>query len=357
MIVDNSISIQVALPTSSAQSASNVAATLNANATFKIYAEASVSDSRLVLKSKNKGGSIQYDNVNGKERGHLRIRGIDDLERHDRVPWPGWRYTAPADTVSYGIKNDGSVDNDAWSMGTSNPIEIDAPRAFQMLRTSLVNSSILWTTMTGYSYYYMGIGNEIGYDAANFFDKSIPVSRKPYDGTSGTWQEQTIIDANGGTCTFGCGVKYIRQQSTETGWWGLSWLGELYPDSQYAADSNWKDNGNLRTGVGATYYVRDQRDVMPSTFAGTKLTRAERRTGPRGGTTLFWGETTTSAFHHTSVADTDTASILADGIDIREHYALPVPDTVPKQPALEHQCERHRRQSGELPGRSVPCSP
>jgi hypothetical protein len=319
VLVNETASATVDLPTGTAQSAANVRDTLNANAGFSAIAVADVTSSKLRIRAKAPGSSIQYDNALGENGAIFGFEGSTIWNANTGVPWPGWRYDSGG--TSYGIKNDGTADNDTW-----HNMEIDVTRAFQMVRSGLINSNALWTTMTGFSYYYMGIGNEIGYDEANNFKYSIPISKKPYTGSTGADWEQTIIDNNGKSCALGCGVKYIRQQSTESGWWSLSWLGELYPDSQYAADSNWKANGNLRTGVGATYYVRDKRDDMPA-FIGTDLERAERRTGPRGCTTLFWGETKDSAFHHVG-ADGD-AKILTDGVDIRDHYELPVPDEIP----------------------------
>jgi type II secretory pathway pseudopilin PulG len=291
------------------------------------------SSTRLRIRSlsRSHAASIRYDNAVGNNGGIFGFEGEWAFGGATGVAWPGWRYK-DADGVIYGVKNedlpDNLPDNDAW-----NDMEIDVHRAFQMVRSALINSSALWTTMTGYSYYYMGIGNEIGYDAANTFPNSIPVSTTPYTGSSGSNWEQTIINDNGQGCQLGCGVKYIRQQSTwgsysptTTGWWSLFWIGELYPDSQYTADSNWVLNGNLRAGTGATSYVRAGREWMPRQ-AGTDLVRTERRTGPRGSTTMFWGETTTEAFHHTG--SSGNATILDDGRDIRDNYALPVPDTIP----------------------------
>ncbi len=287
---------------------------------------------RLRIRSKSRAhtASIRYDNVAGTNGLIFGFEGAWAFAGSTGMPWPGWQY--PAAGGPYGVKNNISVadtpDDDTWSN-----MEIDVHRAFQMLRSGLISSSALWTTMTGYSYYYMGIGNEIGYDAANSFPNSIPISTIPYTGSAGANWEQTIIDNNGQGCALGCGVKYIRQQSTwgsystpSTGWWSLFWIGELYPDSQYAAQSDWKANGNLRAGTGATSYVRAGREWMPK-FPGTDLARSERRTGPRGSTTLFWGETAASAFHHTG--SSGNATILNDGRDIRDNYALPVPDTIP----------------------------
>jgi type II secretory pathway pseudopilin PulG len=350
----NGVSARVALSQTSGQTPANIATTLNAQTAdpdgtgplvpFATIAQASSFRSnipgvgvrdRLRIRaignnSRTHATTIAYDTVYGNSNGVFNFNGVLAYGNGAGVPWPGW---------SQYLHNDDNADNDAWSN-----MEIDVHRAFQMVRTALISSSVLWTTMTGYSYYYMGIGNEIGYDAANNFPNSIPISTMPYTGVSGSNWEQTIIDANGQGCTLGCGVKYIRQQNiTAAGWWwSINWLGELYPDSQYTTMSTWRDNGNLRAGAGATFYVRQNRDLLPfhrsnpetaiSAFRvppGTDFVRGERRTGPRGSTTLFWGETATSAFHHVGRPDTDNSTILPDGMDIRDNFSLPVPTTIP----------------------------
>jgi type II secretory pathway pseudopilin PulG len=346
------------------QSAVTIATTLNAaTSPFAAVAIAdvvtwkdtsvnpAVTRTNLRIRSKTRGthSSIQYDVTTGTNED---VFGFDDTIA--KVPWPGWRYVVGG--TLYGVKNDdqtqfkpldpttydlaaGWVDNEHWE----GALDIDAHRAYQIVRSSLTQSQALWTTMTGYSYYYMGIGNEIGYDCANKFGQSIPVSAKPYTGKTGTRFEQTILyDINynasqpcsdqpcvsGGTdiCSGvigGCGVKYIKSQAGA--WWGLSWIGELYPDSQYAANSKWKINGNLQTGEGTNFFVRGARQDFPA-FRGTKLPQSKRQTMSAGVTTMFWGESTDSAMHHEGTEGEST--LLADGKDIANNYELPVPDTI-----------------------------
>jgi len=207
-------------------------------------------------------------------------RFFDDFESpaaDASASWPGWKYTAGLTT--YGVKNDGNANNDGWyEAGDVNnkwgQVELDVPHAFQMVRTALTSSRAVYTTMTGYSYYYIGIGNEIGYDKDGAtFGLSIPVSQKPYTGAGGTVYEQTITNDNGTTQTdegwgnpgncggattrLPCGVKYIRGASPGGGfasvpatnyWWSISWLGELYPDASYTGATGWHATGNLPTG-------------------------------------------------------------------------------------------------------------
>jgi type II secretory pathway pseudopilin PulG len=330
--VDGGAAISVNLAGSS-QTASAIANTLNANATFSAKAVADSWSSRLRIRSKKRDhtASVQYDNLTGNNGAIFGFEGGSPSYHSTGNAWPGWQYN-DAGGNSFGVKNDGNLDNDTWRKGNeannaggtglTASYEIDVHRAYQILRSGISQSMALWTTMTGFSYYYLGIGNEIGYDAANNFTNSIPVSTMPFTGVTGTRNEQNIIPAN---CDApGCGVKYVRAQNGS--WWSLPWLGELYPDSQYAAGSNWKQNGNLIAGTGATRYIRDVRENYPDQ-RGSALQKTWRRSGPAGCTTVFWGETAASSFHH--VGNDNNANILAAGTDIANNYSLPVPSSIP----------------------------
>ena len=71
----------------------------------------------------------------------------------------------------------------------------DVAVAFQLLGNAACIGSGIWLITRALReslthYFYMGIGNEIGYDSANGFSKGIPVSRKPFYGSSGRRTEQ-----------------------------------------------------------------------------------------------------------------------------------------------------------------------
>ena len=233
------------------------------------------------------------------------------------------------------ISNGTSATADGWhgSGGTTGDMmEIDVPRFFQFARTALTGANGVWTTITGFSYYYMGLGNEIGYDSANGFANSIPTSRKPFDGGSGSRNEQSITTALTG------GVKYIRENVTPY-WWCMPWLGELYPDGVYSAQ--WSVNGNLNTGSGANTFVRIRRQGIATTgaapiaksgtlpratnfyTAGTANLACVRRTNVYGCTSLFNIGTTTSTFRHRFPTGT-TGSITVSGTNMANAYAFPL---------------------------------
>ena len=57
------------------------------------------------------------------------------------------------------------------------------PRYFELLRNGLVESACVYTSMTGFSYFYLGLGNDIGYDSANGYPNSIPCDQTPHYGS------------------------------------------------------------------------------------------------------------------------------------------------------------------------------
>jgi hypothetical protein len=238
--------------------------------------------------------------------------------------WPGWSYAAPALSSNwYGIKNntaDTTTTNDGWAT-PDGYLEIDVPRIYQILRNAVIRPNAVYTTMTGFSYYYVGIGGEIGYDQANNFPNSIPVSSKPFTGGTGSRYEQSILPDGGG------GVKYIRENVTTTDyWWAMYWLGELAPDSAWAT---YVSTGNLPTGTGGGTFSRVMRGTIDQRLpTGTALIDAVRRTHRPGCTTFFWSGSTNSTFHHVPAADTTTATLVTDGQAIANTYELPLASSI-----------------------------
>jgi prepilin-type N-terminal cleavage/methylation domain-containing protein len=242
--------------------------------------------------------------------------------------WPGWSYRAPIGGTPYGIKNnssDSTAGNDGWDTGGSY-LEIDMPRIFQMLRSSIVRTHSIYTTMTGFSYFYVGIGGEIGYDSSNGFPDSIPVSSRPFTGSNGTRYEQSItdatIDSNVG------GVKYIRENNSGSDyWWSMNWLGELAPDSAWG---QWSSTGNLNTGTGTGTFSRVLRSSINTRLpSGTSLINSVRRTAEEGSTAFFWSGGTASTFHHRYEDDTSGNLQAPDGTAIASTYKLPLATSMP----------------------------
>ena len=200
-------------------------------------------------------------------------------------------------------------------------IEADFPRYAQLLRTALAKTNSLYTTLTGFSYYYMGLGNEIGYDSANGYSNSIPVHKGPFGGT-GTGYVDNI--AGGGSSSLRY-QKIVREGGSNPNyWWGMYWLGELYPDS---AASTWLNSGNLPAGNGSGSFYRDQRyDINVRLPYGTRLHNSQRRTATEGCTSVFNIGTSGSTFHHQFASGTN-GTLVGAGNELAQNYNFPLPTT------------------------------
>ncbi len=203
----------------------------------------------------------------------------------------------------------------------------DVPRFFELLRNGLVQSGAVYTTLTGFSYFYMGHGNEIGYDAANGYPNSIPCNPGP-------WTTSTVGTRNVNNITV---YREFVRTTTAGYWWGMPWLGELYPDNMYtpqwvALDPGGKLRGNLDAGASSsshfmlaqdygTYWSSNRRAY------GTRLYAMQQRTAEKGSTSFFNIDNAPGRFGH--VYSGGNGSLLGSGSQIGSNYNFPVPTSAP----------------------------
>jgi len=129
--------------------------------------------------------------------------------------------------------------------------EIDVPRFFQMYRQGLLNTTAIWTTLNGFSFYYYGFGGEFGSDQ-DPLPSAIPFLKQPWTNVNSEDTKSVYVDEIL-PYTHGVGPVLINSRIvaerdnpiTSNTWYAKYWLGELYPDSEY---NLWKQKGNLRTG-------------------------------------------------------------------------------------------------------------
>jgi hypothetical protein len=174
----------------------------------------------------------------------------------------------------------------------------------------------VYTTLTGWSYYYMGHGGEIGYDAANGYPNSIPTDLTVFGGRVGLGHVDTITG----------GRKYVRS-SDKVYWWGMPWLGELCPDSHYksqwlALDPSGKATGNLLPGSGANNFYQEVDNQVylgsRNLTAGTGLMTAVQRLKPTGCGMFFNIGTSTSTFNH--VSSSGTGDLVGVGLELAANH-------------------------------------
>jgi hypothetical protein len=220
---------------------------------------------------------------------------------------------------------------DGW-MGRQ---QIDTSRYFQWMRTAITSTEAVYTTLTGFSYYYLSVGGDVGYDSANGFSSSIPMNGTPFGSAAATVYEDTIGDL--GTSGVSGSQKHVRSNdganaSIRSGgcWWSKPWLGELWQDAAYAGQ--WALWGNLHAEAGTSplTYRLVNRTLVPSAQcpAGTTLVASKGRTGAEGCTSYFTIGTSSSTFHH-QYRDGETGSVVGDGLQLETNYNFPIPTTAP----------------------------
>jgi hypothetical protein len=125
---------------------------------------------------------------------------------------------------------------------------VDVPRYFQVFRNAILSTQAIWSTMNGYSYFYYGLGGEFGGDTSPF-QNGVSFVQSPWVAGSNTVKSVDEILTQGWASA---NIKNARiLMNTTHLWYAKDWLGELYPDSQYA---NWAANGNMPLSGSATFY-------------------------------------------------------------------------------------------------------
>ncbi len=207
----------------------------------------------------------------------------------------------------------------------------DVGRLTSWLRQALTRTEAVYTTLTGFSYYYLSIGGDVGYDSANGFANSIPMDGTPFGLTGGVY-ENSITDG-GGTSSIRGSLKFARSNHGASAglrsggyWWSKPWIGELYDDDAYA--TQWAVWGNLRAATGTNageYRMARRGDITRAQQPrGTTLVNAYARLKEEGSTSLFNIGTSRSTFHH-QYKDGGSGALVEDGPQLAEKYNFPMP--------------------------------
>jgi Tfp pilus assembly protein PilX len=217
-----------------------------------------------------------------------------------------------------------AVLRDGWAGGA---IGVDATRFLQVLREGLTKSRCVFATGRGQSFRYLGLGGEVGYTSANGYNSSIPVDLTPY-GSPGS-------DGNVDTVT--SSTRFVRAPgaSGTSYWFGMPWLGELYPDS--VAATQWLDStggfprGNLTPGTAANQFYQQAANTaytgsLRQAF-GTSIVNTTRNMALYGGTTFFNIGTAASTFAHSS--SNQSGSISGTGPEVAANYGVTCPTSAP----------------------------
>lgn len=235
-----------------------------------------------------------------------------------------WYHDSLANGAQLAYANFPSISNGLLRNRWQSAMTCDVPRLFEVIRKALTKSACVYTTLTGFSYYYVGIGNDIGYDSANGYNNSIPSHLRPHGSPTSTGYIDTIIGAR----------KLVRAAGSNY-WWGMPWLGELFPDAAVAdwaaddADGNLRGNLVAGTSTGEFYQNPAQTVYSGSNRLayGTAMNNHLQRTAGNGCTSFFNMGTSTSTFHHTSSSGDGTMTSV--GLELANNYNMTMPTAAP----------------------------
>lgn len=227
-----------------------------------------------------------------------------DVKANDRYNW----YFA---SIPAGDYQGYTKTADGWNGDGTYKLNVDVPRYFQMFRRGLLYANGVWTAITGFSNYYVGLGGEMGGDSSNDLPNSIRVCARPWDpGSALPTRVNEIINSPGDYNLCRIVAK------TDNSWYSRYWIGELWPDDQWSSGSIWQTNGNLLTGSGNFY--RSSPTIFGFSFNPIK------RTGARGCSSFINGGSTASHFSHDWPWLTNPAGVIqSDGNILAQTFNFP----------------------------------
>lgn len=135
-------------------------------------------------------------------------------------------FSFPNNTNIDSIKSEYFNNSGAFLSDSYDGIPANIPRAFFIVREALARSNSIFNSITGFSFYYVGFGQEVGGDSANNLPNGVPVSNKVFGGTGVIDGEQSIITENGNG-NAGFGIKNIIRTSVNWGGSNPSSLGKF----------------------------------------------------------------------------------------------------------------------------------
>lgn len=196
-------------------------------------------------------------------------------------------------------------------------VSFDWPRQANLLRSGILNSGAIFTTMNGFSFYYVGLGHEIGADSANGFGSGIPVNGKPYDGTTGSIYMRAITGSTRG-------IEELAN-SGDAKWFGIPWLGETFPDTQYLTGSVYQTNGNLLSG---SFRSKSWRYLAHSSLDFMNGYDRRRRTSTNGCSTFFNATGSGNGPFNHVFAGGASSYVTGDGEEMGEVFNFPMPNVL-----------------------------
>jgi hypothetical protein len=231
-----------------------------------------------------------------------------------------WYFKNIADTTLYDYQADyvpflTQAVNDRYN-GQPN---IDIPKAFQLWREGILFTNSIYTSVTGWSSYYLGAGGEIGGDSANSLGTGpgVIAYNGPW-GSTGSSGHDEITNSDS-----------IVRTST---WYSMPFIGELWPDSSYASDwsstggmASWGNLRNNQQGGSAYRAAWENCSVSSPPQYNQTYHQILHRNSAQGCATFMNGNGGSSTYDHSGT--NLTANWLYDAQVTATDYNLSIPST------------------------------
>ncbi len=230
-------------------------------------------------------------------QGDARYEPYGDLKREHRYNWYFAKIAPESGYAGYERTADG------WAV---DKVNLDVPRYFSLYREALLSSDAIFTTMNGFSFFYLGVGGELGSDEPNGYPKGLPLNDLPYGG-------------KGDKTTFVSEIHEETRLVASDTWYARPWLGELFPDRE---TKTWMENGNLAAGP--------FRRVKLTDLPGHPFAFNSRKRADRYGASAFFnavGPGNRGPFTH-RFENKNSAAATADGRKLGATFNLNTPPTM-----------------------------
>jgi hypothetical protein len=204
------------------------------------------------------------------------------------------------------------ADNDGYPSGLTT---VDFPKLHRLLREGVMQSRSIYNSVAGWSSYYGGLGGEIGGDSANRLSTGVPMIQSAWGGTGSSGRNEitslrTLVRNTGGT------------------WREMPWLGELWPDTAYAAQ--WKNTGG--TGWGNLANNQSSGSWYRARYTDCDVDAEWRLTNDSGtilaergcGTAMNGSGNGTDSYNHLS-DDANFGDLMEEGAKMGNSYKMPMP--------------------------------
>jgi len=193
-------------------------------------------------------------------------------------------------------------------------VEFDWPRQANLLRSGILRTGALFTTMNGFSFYYVGLGHEIGADSANGFGSGIPVNGKPFGSSSGQIYMKAITSSTRG-------IEELANSGNDK-WFAIPWLGEIFPDVEYLTGSVYQTNGNL---LATAFRSKKWRDLAHDSLDFMNSYDRRRRTNAYGCSTFFNATGSSNGPFNHDYANGSISTRTSDGKEMGTIFNFPMP--------------------------------